>query len=142
MSTRGFLLSLFFGTALSVLPGCASHTEQPPSAIQEETLTPERARGALLEMMRSKPGQEFGWFQGNIPNEMAKQAIEEGEDGCYKWSGAFRFHPGKAIYTFVVRPQPGTRACTLVYQCSFQTKDGRWSATVPELVSTALEAGE
>ena len=127
---------------MTVLAGCASQTEQPPSAVQEETLTPERAKEALLDMVRSKPGKELGWFQGDIPHEMAKMKIEEEEDGWYAWTGAFRFNTSKAIYTFVVRPQPGARACVFEYKGSFVNKEGRWSATPPELVSTALQAGE
>jgi hypothetical protein len=142
MSTRGLLPSVFLGAVMTVLAGCASQTEQPPSAVQEETLTPERAKEALLDMVRSKPGKELGWFQGDIPHEMAKMKIEEEEDGWYAWTGAFRFNTSKAIYTFVVRPQPGARACVFEYKGSFVNKDGRWAATPPELVSTALQAGE
>ena len=142
MSARGFLPSVFLGTALSILAGCSSQTEQPLSAVQEEMLTPERAKEALLAMMRSKPGKDLDWFQGDIPDEMAKMNIEKEEGGWYSWTGAFRFQPSRAIYTFVVRPQPGVRACMFEYKGSFVNKDGRWSATPPELVSTALQANE
>ena len=73
---------------------------------------------------------------------MAKMKIEEDEDGWYAWTGAFRFNLSKAIYTFVVRPQPGVRACVFEHKGSFVNKEGRWSATPPELVSTALQADE
>jgi hypothetical protein len=142
MSTRGFLPSIFLGAALSALAGCSSQTEQPPSAVPEETLTPERAKEALLEKIRSKSGKDLGWFQGDIPDEMAKMNIEEEEGGWYAWTGAFRFHPSKAIYTFVVRPQPGVQACAFEYKGTFVNKEGRWAATSPELVSTSLQAGE
>jgi hypothetical protein len=142
MSTREFLLFAFAGVALTVLAGCSSQTDQPPSAVQEEKLTPELAKEALLEMMRSKPGKDLGWSKGNIPDEMAKMKIEEDEDGWHAWTGAFRFNTSKAIYTFVVRPKPGAQACVFEYKGSFVNKDGRWSATPPELVSTALQAGE
>src|SRR5258708_1657175 len=136
MSTRSFLPSVLLGAALSVLAGCASQMEQPPSAVQEETLTPERAKEALLEMIRSQLGKDLGWFQEDIPDEMAKMNIEEEEDGWYAWTGAFRFHPSKVIYTFVVRPRLGARACVFEYKGSFVNKEGRWAATPPELVST------
>src|SRR5262245_27250715 len=142
MSAHGFHLAALLGAALSVLAGCASKTEQPPSAVQEETLTPERAKEALLEMLRSKPGKDLGRFDGGIADEMAKMKIEEDEDGWHAWTGAFRFNTSKAIYTFVVRPRPGARACVFEYKGSFVSKDGRWSATPPELVSTALQTGE
>jgi hypothetical protein len=142
MSTRSIRASVFLGAALGLLAACSPHPEQPPSVVQQEALTPERAKGALLEMIRSKPGQDLGWFQGNIPEEMAKMTIAENGDGWYSWTGAFRFNPSKAIYTFVVEPQPGARACVFEYKGSFVKKKGRWSATPPELVSTALQASK
>ena len=142
MSIRTLLPTAFLGAALSVLAGCSSRTEQPPSAVQEEALSPERAKEALLEMLRSKPGKDLGWFNGGISDEMAKMKIEESEDGWYTWIGAFRFNPSKLIYTFTVRPRRGVRACVFEYEGSFVHKDGRWSATPPELVQTKLQAGE
>jgi hypothetical protein len=109
---------------------------------QEKTLTPERAKDALMEMIRSKEGKNLGWFEGDVPEEMAKFNIKEYKDGWYAWTGAFLFHPSKAIYTFVVRPRPYARACVFEYKGSFVIKDGRWAATPPELVSTALQKGE
>ena len=141
MSTCRFLPSAFLGIALSVLAGCSLQTEQPPSAVKEAALTPERAKEALLAMMRSKPGQELGWFQGDTVDEMAKMKVEQDEDGWHAWTGAFRFNTAKAVYTFIVRPRPVARACVFEYKGSFVNKDGRWSATPPELVSTALQDG-
>jgi hypothetical protein len=138
MSTRVLLLSVFAGAVLTALAGCPSQTEQPQSVVQEQILTPERAKEALLDMVRSKPAKELGWFQGDVPDQMAKVKIEEEEDGWYAWTAAFRFNTSKAIYSFVVRPRPP--ACVFQYKGSFVTKDGRWTATPPELVSSALQA--
>src|SRR5579864_8633143 len=118
MSTRNLLPSMFLGVIVSVPVGCDGRRDPPPLAVQEEELSPERAREALLEMMRSKPGKESGWFRDEIIDEMAKMTIERGDDGWYSWTGAFRFHPSKAIYTFVVRPKPGVRACAFEYKGS------------------------
>ncbi|MCI0379412.1 MAG: hypothetical protein L0215_17520 [Gemmataceae bacterium] len=93
-------------------------------------------------MMRSQAGKDLGWFKGDIPDEMAKMKIQEEKDGWYAWTGAFRFNPSKAIYTFVVRPRPGTRGSIFEYEGSFVTKDGGWVATPPKLVRTVLQAGE
>jgi hypothetical protein len=93
-------------------------------------------------MMRSKPGRDLGWFDGDIPDEMAKMPIEEQENGWYGWTGAFRFNPSEATYTLVVRPRPGVRACLFEYKGSFVSKGRRWVATPPELVRTALQDGE
>jgi hypothetical protein len=108
----------------------------------QEKLTPEQAQAALLAMMRSKAGQELGWFQGEIPDEMAKMKIDDEQDGWFAWTAAFRFSPSQAIYTFVVRPKPGSRASTFEYEGSFVKKDGVWSATPPKLVRTILPSGE
>src|SRR5689334_21447763 len=111
--------------------------EQPPSAVQEEPLTPWRAKKALLDMVRSTPGKEWGWFKGHIPDEMARVRIEEDEGGWYACT-VYRFNTSKAIYTFVTQPRPGIRACFFEYKGSFVNKDGRWAATPPKLVSTAM----
>jgi hypothetical protein len=105
-------------------------------------LTPERAKAALLEMMRSKPGQDLIWFQGDVPDEMGKMTIEDEGGGWYAWTGAFRFNPSAGVYALVVRPRPDARACLFEYKGSFVRKEGRWSATLPEWVSAALQTGQ
>jgi hypothetical protein len=142
MFPRRFFPSALLGAALSFLAGCSSQTEHPPPVSKEQKLTPERAREALLEMMRSKPGKDLGWFNGAIPDEMGKMKIEEQESGWYAWTGAFRFNPAKPTYTFVVRPQPGVQACVFEYKGAFVSNDGCWTATPPEFLSTALQDGE
>jgi hypothetical protein len=142
MSIRRTFASAFLGVAVSVLGGCSSQPEQPPSTRQEEKLTPERAKVALLEMMRTEPGIDLGWFAGDVPDKLSKMTIEADEDGWYVWSGAFRLNPAKAIYTLTVRPQPGARACVFEYEGSFVSKDGRWIATAPRLVRSVLQPGE
>jgi tetratricopeptide (TPR) repeat protein/serine/threonine protein kinase len=116
--------------------------KQPPSDSKKENLTPELAKAALLKMMRSKEGQDLGWFKGRIPDNMAKMKIAEEKDGWHSWTGAFRFHPSKAIYTFVVKPTLGVRACVFEYEGSFVWKDRAWSATPPKLARTALQPGD
>jgi hypothetical protein len=141
MSYHFFRFALY-GAVLSFVPVCSSLSGGPPSNSKEQKLTPEGAKEALLKMMRSKEGKADGWFNGAIPDEMAKMKITEEKDGWYAWTGAFRFNPSKAIYTFVVRPQPGTRASTFEYEGSFSHKDGMWSATSPKLLRTTLESGK
>jgi hypothetical protein len=104
-------------------------------------LTPKRAREALLRMMRSEEGKALGWFKGDVPDEMAKMAIEKKEDGWYEWTGAFRFHPAKAVYGLTVRPREGARACIFEYKGTFVRKEGKWTATAPKLVRTILQKG-
>jgi hypothetical protein len=108
---------------------------------EKPDLTPERAREALLRMMRSKEGKALGWFKGNIPDEMAKMKIEKKEDGWYEWTAAYRFNPSRAVYSFTVRPRPGARTCIFEYNGTFLHKDGQWTATPPKLVRTILQSG-
>jgi hypothetical protein len=142
MIPRTIFAAALLGAALPLSGACSPPPEPAAEAGQPPTLTPERAKEALLAMMQTKAGKSLGWFKGDIPQRMAKMPIEKGEDGWYTWTGAFIFHPAKAIYTFAVRPRPGVRACSFEYKGSFVRKDGRWIATAPELVQTALQAGE
>jgi len=141
MFGRTSLLPVLFAGALVGLAGCAPEDEPPPAATQQEQLTPERAKAALLAMMRTKPAMDLGWFEGNVVGDMSKMEIEKQEDGWYAWTGAFTFQPAKALYHFVVRPAPGARGCMFEYNGTFIRKDGHWVATPPTLVSTALQAG-
>ena len=71
-------------------------------------LTPDIAKQALLEMMRS--GTD-GWFKPEIVDEMAKMRIEGQEDGWFDWGGI----PVQAIPgSLYVRHQAGPR-CQSVY---------------------------
>src|SRR5204863_3944146 len=135
-------VSLVACAALGAFAACAPPPEPPTTAAQELILTPERAKAALLDMMRSKAGRDLGWFDGNAPDEMAKMKIEEKEDGWYAWTGAFRFHASRAVSSFVVLPQPGVRACAFEYDGTFTVKDRCWVASPPKLVSTAIQDGK
>jgi hypothetical protein len=73
---------------------------------------------------------------------MAKMRVEEDKDGWYAWTAAFRINPSKAIYTFVVRPRSGSRACVFVYKGLFVKNEGVWSATPPKLINTVLQSGD
>jgi hypothetical protein len=126
--------------ASSQMPPSA-HSEQLATDSKEDKLTPERAKEALLKMIRSKAGEDLGWFEGDIPDEMAKMKIEEENDGWYAWTGAFSFNPSKASYRFVVRPRPGARACMFEYEGSFGLDKGAWFATQPKLLRTAMQSG-
>lgn len=128
-----------FWAALTLLAISSARAGQPPADGKEQTLTPERAKEALLKMMRAQAGNDVGWFSGDIPDEMAKIEISREQDGWYAWTAAFRFHPSQAIYTFVVRPKPGVNARVLEYEGSFLRKEGAWSATTPKLVRTTIQ---
>jgi hypothetical protein len=102
-------------------------------------LTPDRAKEALLKMMRSEDGRKLGWFDGAIPDDMAKMEIEKDEerDGWYRWTGAYHFNPSKAIYMFHVASNPKSKPGFFqAYKGWFVQKDGACFATVPKLVMT------
>ena len=67
MPVRTCFAVLLFGAAA----GCGAKPEPAPAAPPDEALTPEVAKDSLLRMMRSKPGQDLGWFKGDVPDEMA-----------------------------------------------------------------------
>jgi hypothetical protein len=128
--------------AVSMVAGCAAARQAPPPAGGDEApLTPERAKAALLAMMRSEPGQRLGWFGGDVPERMAAMDVRKDEAGWYAWTGAIRFNPSRGVYTLTVRPRPVSAACTFEYAGSFALTDGRWSATPPKLVSTLTPSG-
>ena len=133
---------LLWGVALGLGAACSAAPWPHASAPGKPVLTPELAKGALLAMMRSKAGKDLGWFTEAAVKEMAQMPVEKEEGGWYAWTGAFRFHPAKALYTLVIRPRPGARAGTFEYRGSFVSREGRWTVTPPKLVRTALRAGE
>ena len=124
------------------LNGTAHRLNQPAGAKADPELTPEACKHALLEMMRSKAGQALGFFEKKLVDEMEKVEVERKKDE-YHWTGAYRFDPPKKkTYVFFVsliddvpplRPHPkGYLIHLRVYQGSFELRDGRWIATVPE----------
>jgi hypothetical protein len=129
--------SVVTGLVAVVLWGNLLRAAEPARA----DLTPEDCKKALLEMMRSKPGQALGFFDKKLVDDMEKVAVEQIKDE-YHWTGAYRFNPTqKVTYVLFVgiadglpplRPHPkGYLIHLRVYQGSFEMKDGRWIATVP-----------
>jgi hypothetical protein len=138
---------LFF--CLVAVAGCAKNTSArggdttskegnnaPPTT---RILTPELAKQALLEMLRSEHNEL--WDENRL-EKMSKMEITKEADGWYAWTGAFKFNPAKAHYTLTIRPAPDARACTFEYDGSFVNNDNRWVASSPHLVGTALQPGE
>jgi hypothetical protein len=112
-------------------------------------LTPEDCKKALLEMMRSKPGQALSFFPRKLVDDMEKEAVEK-KKGEYHWTGAYRFNPPKkATYLLFVgitddlpplRPHPRGYLIQLrVYEGSFEMKEGRWIATLPKFQYALLD---
>jgi hypothetical protein len=112
-------------------------------------LTPEDCKKALLEMMRSKHGQELRFFPTKLLDDMEKVAVEK-KKSEHHWTGAYRFNPPqKGTYVLFVgitqglpplRPHPkGYLIHLSVYQGSFERKDGRWIATVPTFQYNLLD---
>jgi hypothetical protein len=120
-----------------------------PGEPAKADLTPADCKQALLEMMRSKPGQALGFFPKKLVDEMEKVAVEK-KKGEYHWTGAYRFNPPqKATYVLFVgirddlpplEPHPkGYLIHLRVYQGSIERKDGRWIATVPTFQYNLLD---
>jgi hypothetical protein len=73
MSLSVYLAFVHFAMAMPYLVGCPAQPEQL-AAVQQTPLTPELARKALLEMMRTDAGKaKGGWFDG--PTEGGGQTL-------------------------------------------------------------------
>jgi|ERR1700722_10747262 len=109
-------------------------------------LTSEFARQALLDMLRAKNDlkpDSLGdrLFPEDVVKKIAMMEMHDGKDGSYYWS-VFSIHPAKASYGMVIGPSnPEVKACTFFYTGTFQWMNGRWSASVPKLESSALGGG-
>jgi uncharacterized protein (TIGR03067 family) len=132
-----------------VLPHC--RIEITAESNVEPELTPEVAKQALLEMMRSKPGKALGFFTKELVDEMAKMDVEKNKDE-YRWTGAYRWNPNpgkRTTYVLFVslrddapplRPHPkGYLIHLRVYQGSFEPTDDGWIATVPKYKYTLAD---
>lgn len=110
-------------------------------------LTPELARQALLDMLRTtKTTSPIVSDDPLVPAEilakMAKMELHDGKDGSYYWS-MFSIQPAKASYDMRIGPSnPEVKACTFFYQGTFQWVNGRWEASAPKLESSALGGGK
>jgi hypothetical protein len=81
MTLRTSSFTVLFFSIVTFLIFSSAQAGQSPSPCKKQNLTPERAKDALLEMMRSKAGKELSWFNDNISDEMAKLPVEEGKEG-------------------------------------------------------------
>jgi hypothetical protein len=93
-------------------------------------------------MMQPKAGEEIGWFSEKAIAEMTEMTVGDANDGWHEWTGAFRMNPSQRAYTLVIRPREGVKACTFEYKGKYEFADGKWSATRPELVKSALGSTE
>src|ERR1043166_668055 len=93
---------------------CSSQDKQLPVSESQQELTPEVAKEALLEMMKTDRAKKLGWFDEDVPAKMREMTIEKEADGWYAWT-AFRFNLEKASYVLMVQPQSDVRACTFEY---------------------------
>jgi hypothetical protein len=158
---RGFTLQLTVLLGAALFPGATvacprAHRLRcdlpidPATDLRKVELTPDAAKQALLEMMRSEPGKALGFFEASLVDEMSKAAVEKRDDGWYHWTGAYRFRPASSRYVLFVslgdpqrpplRPHPQGRLAFLrVYEGTFELNDGRWVATVPRYKYTLLD---
>lgn len=147
MRRLAILLAVSLGAILSA-NACLAHRRS--MSVQAIELTPEVAKQALLEMMRSEGGKALGFFEATLVEEMSKINLEKQKDGSYHWTGAYRFDPTKATYVLFVslgnpprpplRPHPNGYLLHLgVYEGSFEMKGARWVATVPRYKYALLD---
>jgi hypothetical protein len=132
MSFRTLVLSVIAIASLGVVPGSSSVPPLSTATLQNDSLTPELAKEALLELMRSKPGGDLSRFD---PDEWAKVGLSAAEFGWYHFGGVFGLNPSKGIYTLTIRPRPGVRACIFTAEGKFVREQGKWRALPPEVSS-------
>jgi hypothetical protein len=102
-------------------------------------ITPDQAKNALLEIMRTQPKVFVNRFD---VEEWSKAELERLEAGWFAWGGSFRIKPSEAIYIITIRPAPEAKACTFEVQGSFVLDGGRWIAQPPSKMLSAALGGE
>jgi hypothetical protein len=143
MSVRTVLMLAAVLSAAGLTGGCSSRvdptpTEAAPAPQQEDQLTAEGGKEALLDAMRAREG-EFQWFDAA---RWSGVPLEQRPGGWYALGDTFQVNPYQAVYTLTIFPRPGLKGCVFHYHGSIVRKDGRWSAAPPELDSTDLQARE
>jgi hypothetical protein len=111
------------------------------------TPTPDDARQALLDMMRSDQGKALGFFDEAVVKEMEKVAPKKREDGTHAWTAVYHLNLQKGTYTLFVhnnkphlRPDhTGRLILAAVYEGTFEQKGARWTASLPKYKYTLLD---
>jgi hypothetical protein len=128
------LSRITIGRLIVVLTACGVFFVLPSDerAQSQAGLTPERARAALVELIRRNP--EF--FEMKLSprelDELAKATIEKRTEeprGTEYFCGGFLIDPERATYTLDLMGGPAT--CMVHYQGDFESSSGRWIALKP-----------
>ena len=122
------------------LAGCVSESSSPDNGSNPATqaappeLTAERARSALIELIRSPdPGQ-----LKDFPLErFAADGAESWADGSASW-GPFALHLRAREYSYSRAFGAPPRVCRWHFRGGFEFKQGRWVAMPPRVESQAL----
>ena len=116
------------------LSGCARDEPQPEPDEALPELTAERAREALIDLIRSpEPGelQDFplAQFEG--------EGVVTDDDHTPSW-GPFSLRLAEREYTYIRVFGEPPRVCRWHFRGSFEFKNGQWVALPPRVESQAL----
>jgi hypothetical protein len=115
--------------------GCAPADPEPAAEAPAPELTAERARAALIELIRSPdPGALKDFPLGRFVGD----GVEGGAESP-SW-GPFSLHLKEREYTYSRAFGPPPRVCRWEYRGRFELRAGRWVALPPRVESQALGA--
>ena len=135
-----YLAILVIASVFFIFVVCSSQCDQ--SAARRDLnheFTPEQAKEALLEFMRSDQGINPHWPEKFL-DDLATLKLEERENGWYYWTGEVDVNPSTRRYHLIIGPDPRdhVRMCTFEYRGSFVWKNGPWQAMPPVENGSAL----
>jgi hypothetical protein len=118
--------ALYLSAAVAGCSPSERAAPEPPSREQPATLTAQRARQAVLELIRARPDAFIGCPD---PDELAELPLEERGEGEYAF-GAFVVNLPNRWYAADI----GHDAPELYhYRGSFERRNGEWIASEPEV---------
>jgi hypothetical protein len=135
---RPILLSLALALPLgysATTPAEAPREKGP--ARQEETLTAEGAKAAIVRMVRDGKAP-FGDPADAVAIE--KIPLEKADGGRYRL-GAFTLDPARKAFSLAIIPRGPGKACAFFYEGRFLWRDGAWRAEAALKASALGEWG-
>src|SRR5262245_27497931 len=127
---RGMVCALVL---VCVIIGCAPVDPEPAAEIAPPELTAERARAALIDLIRSPdPGELKDFPLGRFIGDAVQGGVE-----APSW-GPFALHLEEREYTYSREFGEPPRVCRWQYRGRFDLRDGQWVALPPYLENQSL----
>src|SRR5579885_240889 len=120
---------VFLASVLSI--GISGFGDHSPEVVSEgeaaPELTPEAAKAALIDLIRSETTTHLEGF----PLERYADDLPERGKGQTAFWGPFQIELGDRTYSYTRRFGQPPRVCTWEYRGEFEMRDGRWVALPP-----------